>query len=78
LGEPSRLRKRASWLLDSLRSSRFPPDQTADYQPYWAACGHLLRLLNRSDEAREAFDRAASLTDDPALHEYLFQCSADI
>src|SRR5215469_5381827 len=49
-----------------------PTDRTASYQPYWAARGHLLRLLNRKDEATEAFDRAASLTDDPALREYLF------
>src|SRR5258707_13067149 len=25
-------------------------DRTATYQPYWAARGHLLRLLNRKDE----------------------------
>lgn len=56
---------------------QIPPDRIADYQPYWAACGHLLRLLNRKDEAAEAFDRAASLTDDPALREYLFQRSAE-
>lgn len=52
-------------------------DQTFDYQPFWAARGHLLQLLNRKDEAREAFKRAASLTDDPALRKYLFQRSAD-
>jgi len=52
---------------------QIPSDRTMDYQPYWAARGHLLRLLNRKDEAREAFNRAASLTDDPALREYLFQ-----
>ena len=46
-------------------------DGTANYQPYWAARAHLLRLLNRNDEAVEAFNRAASLTDDPALREYL-------
>ena len=56
---------------------QIPPDRIADYQPYWAACGHLLRLLNRKDEARKAFDRAASLTDDPALREYLFQRLAE-
>jgi predicted RNA polymerase sigma factor len=33
----------------------------------------LLRLLNRNQEAHEAFTRAASLTDDPALREYLFK-----
>ena len=52
-------------------------DQTSDYQPYWAARGYLLQLLNRKDEAREAFNRAASLTDDPALREYLFQRSTE-
>jgi len=56
---------------------QIPPDQTSDYQPYWAARGHLLRLLNRNGEAREAYNRAASLTDDPALREYLLQRSAE-
>ena len=53
-----------------------PADQTANYQPYWAARGHLLQLLNRKDEAREAFNRAGGLTDDPALREYLFNRAA--
>lgn len=56
---------------------QIPSDHTADYQPYWAARGHLLQLLNRMDEAREALNRAAGLTDDPALREYLFQRSAE-
>ena len=55
---------------------QIPSDRTADYQPYWAARGHLLRLLNRKNEAREAFSRAASLTDDPALRQYLLEHSA--
>lgn len=50
-----------------------PASRTANYQPYWAARGHLLQLLNRNGEAREAFTRAAALTDDPALREYLFK-----
>ncbi len=52
-----------------------PAARVTTYQPYWAARGHLLRLLNRSDEAQKAFTRAASLTDDPALREYLFRCA---
>ena len=56
---------------------QIPADQTADYQPYWAARGHLLRLLNRNDDGVEAFNRAASLTDDPALREYLLQRAAE-
>ena len=54
-----------------------PPSRVASYQPYWAARGHLLLLLNRKDKAREAFTRAASLTDDPALREYLFKRTND-
>lgn len=54
-----------------------PPDRIVNYQPYWAARGHLLRLLSRQEDAREAFARAASLTDDPALREYLFRRSSD-
>ena len=56
---------------------QIPADQTANYQPYWAARGHLLRLLNRNDEAVEAFNRAASLTDDSALREYLLRRAAE-
>ena len=50
-----------------------PADRAVSYQPYWAARGHLLQLLNRQHEAREAFTRAASLMDDPALRDYLFK-----
>jgi RNA polymerase sigma-70 factor (ECF subfamily) len=55
-------------VLDEFAASR-----VANYQPYWAARGHLLQLLDRKDEAQKAFTRAASLTDDPALREYLFK-----
>lgn len=54
-----------------------PASWVANYQPYWAARGHLLQLLSRRDEASRAFSRAASLTDDSALREYLFKRSAD-
>jgi RNA polymerase sigma-70 factor (ECF subfamily) len=50
-----------------------PQSSVVNYQPFWAARGHLLRLLNRGQEAHEAFTRAASLTDDPALRAHLFQ-----
>ncbi|WP_202901595.1 hypothetical protein [Bryobacter aggregatus] len=48
-----------------------PTERVASYQPYWAARGHLLLLLDRNREASEAFMRAASLTDDPALRKHL-------
>lgn len=47
--------------------------RVVSYQPYWAARGHLLRMAGREKEAREAFTRAASLTDDPALRAYLMK-----
>jgi RNA polymerase sigma-70 factor, ECF subfamily len=56
---------------------KIPVELVVSYQPYWAARGHLLQLLNRQEEASKAFTRAASLADDPALREYLFKRSAD-
>jgi len=50
-----------------------PSDRTANYQPWWAARGHLLELLNQKSKARTAFTRAASLTDDVAMRAYLFK-----
>jgi len=46
-------------------------DRTANYQPWWAARGHVLRQLGRDTDARAAFERAASLTDDAALRAHL-------
>jgi RNA polymerase sigma-70 factor (ECF subfamily) len=54
-----------------------PATRVADYQPYWAARGHILHLLDRKDEAGEAFRRAGSLTDDQALRNYLLARSAE-
>ncbi|MCI0540437.1 MAG: hypothetical protein L0Z50_34980 [Verrucomicrobiales bacterium] len=56
---------------------RIPTDHVVNYQPYWAARGHLLQWLSRNGYAHEAFIRAASLTDDPALRDYLFKRSAE-
>jgi RNA polymerase sigma factor (sigma-70 family) len=55
----------------------FPIDRVFNYQPYWAARGHLLQWLNRPDAAHESFTRAASLADDPALRDYLFKRSTE-
>lgn len=55
-------------VLDEISQNR-----VADYQPYWAARGHILQLLNRQSEAQDAFTRAASLTDDPAMRRYLLR-----
>lgn len=57
--------------LDEISENR-----AAGYQPWWAARAHLLRRLGRQDEARDAFERAASLTDDPALRAFLLERAA--
>jgi Predicted RNA polymerase sigma factor containing a TPR repeat domain len=52
--------------LDALAGER-----VASYQPYWAARGHVLELVGRAEEAREAFRRAAGLTEDAGWRGYL-------
>lgn len=52
-----------------------PADRAANYQPWWAARAHLMRRLGRAAEARTAYERAASLTDDPALRRHLLTAS---
>ena len=41
------------------------------FQPWWATRADLLLRSNRLDEARDAFQRAAALTDDPDVRAYL-------
>lgn len=42
-----------------------------DFQPYWAARGHLCAELEMWDEAREAFVLAMGLSSDAAVRQYL-------
>lgn len=37
-----------------------PVSRATNYQPFWAARGHVLQMLNRKDEARQAFRRRES------------------
>jgi predicted RNA polymerase sigma factor len=71
-----RLHRRATLASGFAALEEIPAGRIINYQPYWAARGHLLQLLNQKDDAQKAFTRAASLTDDPALSEYLFKRSA--
>jgi RNA polymerase sigma-70 factor (ECF subfamily) len=43
----------------------------ADYQPYWAARGHLAAMAGRRADAREALTLAVGLSVDPAVRRYL-------
>ncbi len=48
-----------------------PPDRVAQHQPYWTARAKVLTLLARPEAARQARDKALSLTAEPALRDWL-------
>jgi RNA polymerase sigma-70 factor (ECF subfamily) len=50
-----------------------PDRRMQDYQPYWAARGHLLARLGRKDEAYAALTLAIGLATDNAVRHYLQQ-----
>ncbi len=43
------------------------------YQPYWAVRAHLLRATGSTSDARDAYDRAIGLTEDPAVRRFLLE-----
>jgi predicted RNA polymerase sigma factor len=47
------------------------PAAPDDYQPYWSARAHLLERSGRTDDAREAYDRAIGLTEDEGVRRWL-------
>jgi predicted RNA polymerase sigma factor len=53
-------------LLEEVEAAR-----VTSYQPYWAVRAHLLGELQRTGEAREAFDRAIGLSEDDAVRTFL-------
>jgi RNA polymerase sigma-70 factor (ECF subfamily) len=48
-----------------------PAGLARDYQPWWALRAHLLARLGREAEARAAYERAAGLTQSPAVRAFL-------
>jgi predicted RNA polymerase sigma factor len=52
---------------------RIEEKQVKMYQPYWAVRAHLLQRLRREEEARQAFDRAVGLVEDPAVRRFLLE-----
>jgi RNA polymerase sigma-70 factor (ECF subfamily) len=58
--------------LDALEPLAKDP-RVKDYQPYWAARGHLLDRAGRKPEAQEALTVAAGLSPDDAVRRYLLQ-----
>jgi len=45
----------------------------SQYQPYWAVRAHLLQRLGRPPEAKDAYDRAIGLAEDPAVKKFLLE-----
>ena len=60
--------QRALAVLDAI-----DPDTVSAYQPYWAVRAHVLELLGKRPAARQAYDRAIGLAEDPAIREFLLQ-----
>jgi RNA polymerase sigma-70 factor (ECF subfamily) len=53
-------------------------DAVSAHQPYWAVRAHLLQSLGKGREARQAYDRAIGLAEDPAVRHFLLQKQADL
>lgn len=48
-------------------------DDVSSYQPFWAVRAHLLQQMGNSQEALDAYDRAISLAEDPAVRKFLLK-----
>lgn len=59
----------AGWVL----LEGIPANAIANYQPYWALAAHLLKRLQRCEEAGAAYSRAIGLCEDPAMREFLHE-----
>ena len=55
-----------------------PGERVATYQPYWALAAHLFGRLRRTDEARDAYDRAIGLCADDAMRRFLIGRAAQL
>jgi RNA polymerase sigma-70 factor (ECF subfamily) len=53
--------------------AEIPAARTVSYQPYWALRAHLLAVSAERDAAREAYERAIGLSEDPAVRAYLVE-----
>jgi predicted RNA polymerase sigma factor len=55
-----------------------PGEAVKSYQPYWALAAHLLRRMQRLEEARAAYDRAIGLCEDSAMRQFLTKKAAEV
>jgi len=52
---------------------RIELEAASTYQHYWAVRAHLLKLLDKTTESLDAYDRAIGLAEDPAIREFLLK-----
>jgi predicted RNA polymerase sigma factor len=62
-----------TWAFELLEA--IPAEAIKNYQPYWALAAHLLKRMQRFEEAITAYSRAIGLCEDPAMREFLAQQS---
>jgi predicted RNA polymerase sigma factor len=55
-----------------------PDPAVKRFQPAWATRAHLLMMAGRAAAAARAFERAVSLTTDPAVRRYLERCAGTL
>jgi len=55
-----------------------PLQSVETYQPYWALSAHLLKRVQRFDEARMAYMRAIGLCEDSGMREFLREQAAEL
>jgi len=55
-----------------------PGEAVKSYQPYWALAAHLLRRMQRLEEALAAYNRAIGLCEDSAMREFLTEKAAEV
>ena len=71
VGRAAALAKRAAPAAALAALDALPPAAVAGYQPYWALRAHLLAVLDRPDEAAQAYTRAIDLSADEAARAFL-------
>jgi RNA polymerase sigma-70 factor (ECF subfamily) len=55
-----------------------PGEAVKSYQPYWALAAHLLRRMQRLEEALAAYNRAIGLCEDSVMREFLTEKAAEV
>lgn len=55
-----------------------PIQSVETYQPYWALAAHLLKRMQRFDDAKSAYTRAMGLCEDSGMREFLRQKAAEL